>query len=49
MFKDKNKEAGRLATIHNLYFFNNLMEEIREAIRDGKLGELRKAYLNAKV
>ena len=35
LFKEGNMEAGRLATIHNVYFFNHLMEEIRDSIRSG--------------
>jgi len=49
LFKNKNHIAGRLATIHNLYFFNNLMEEIRRAVTNGNLKELRDRYLNAEI
>ena len=35
----------RLATIHNLRFITRLMEQIRQAIRDGTLPELREAVL----
>ncbi len=45
LFKDKDKEAGRLATIHNLYFFNHLMAEIRKAIKKDRLDKLEKEYL----
>ncbi|MEK7093803.1 MAG: tRNA guanosine(34) transglycosylase Tgt [Patescibacteria group bacterium] len=45
LFKDKNPRAGELATVHNVYFFNNLMAEIREAIKNDSLGELKKQYL----
>jgi queuine tRNA-ribosyltransferase len=44
-FKKKDKRAGRLATIHNIYFFNNLMTEIREAIKSNKLSKLESQYL----
>lgn len=37
--------AYRLATIHNLHFFLNLMNEIREAIRKDKFLELKKEWL----
>lgn len=44
LFKEKNPEAGRLATMHNVYFFNDLMEKIRESIKDGKFSDLREKY-----
>ncbi|MEK7174479.1 MAG: tRNA guanosine(34) transglycosylase Tgt [Patescibacteria group bacterium] len=45
MFREKNFEAGRLATIHNIYFFNDLMEKIRGAISSGTLADFKKEYL----
>lgn len=45
LFKEKNPEGGRLATIHNVYFFNDLMRKIREAISGGGLDTLRHEYL----
>ncbi len=45
LFKDKDPQAGRLATIHNVFFFNNLMSEIRQAIEAGNFEEFRKEYL----
>ena len=44
LFKDKNPLAGENATIHNVYFFNNLMAEIREAIRNNCWRELKRKY-----
>lgn len=35
LFKAKEMLAMRLCVIHNLYFYNNLMKEIREAIDSG--------------
>ncbi len=32
LFKAKEMLAMRLCVLHNLYFYNNLMEEIRDAI-----------------
>ena len=32
----------RLAVMHNLYFYNNLMQEIRDALDEGRFGEYRK-------
>lgn len=45
LFKEKNHEAGRLATIHNIFFFNNFMEEVRNAINEGHFSEFKKMYL----
>ena len=47
LFKTKNPEAGRLATIHNIYFFNDLMEKIRIAISDDQFEKLRRYYLSS--
>lgn len=35
----------RLMVTHNLYFYNHLMEEIREAIEQGRFSEFKKAKL----
>lgn len=35
----------RLATIHNVYFINDLMKRIRESIISGDLIQLKKAWL----
>ena len=32
----------RLATIHNMHYILNLMQEIRKSIADGKFGELKR-------
>ncbi len=45
LFKNKNPQAGRLATMHNVYFFNDLMENIREAIRAGRFQEFKSQCL----
>jgi queuine tRNA-ribosyltransferase/7-cyano-7-deazaguanine tRNA-ribosyltransferase len=45
LFKEKNLEAGRLTTIHNVYFFNDLMEKIREAVNENRFLEFKKEYL----
>lgn len=47
LFKDGNQDAGRFATIHNIWFFNELMEQIREAIREGRFAAFKKEYLDA--
>lgn len=40
LFKAKEMLAMRLCVLHNLYFYNNMMEEIREALAKGEF----KAY-----
>ena len=47
LFKEKNPEAGRLATMHNIFFFNNLMAQIRKAIKNGTFDDLRKQFTSA--
>lgn len=45
LFKAKEMLAMRLCVIHNLYFFNNMMEEIRNALDEGKFAEYKKMRL----
>lgn len=47
MFKNQKKinEAKRWATIHNVYFFNNLLEQIRDSIKKDKFSEFKKKIL----
>lgn len=45
LFKAKEMLAMRLCVIHNLYFYNNLMEEIREAIFKGEFSNYKKSRL----
>jgi queuine tRNA-ribosyltransferase len=42
LFKAKEMLALRLAVMHNLYFYNTMMEEIREAIENGRFVEYKK-------
>ena len=35
----------RLAVIHNLYFYNNLMKEIRDALDNGTFTEYKNKYV----
>ena len=37
----------RLAVLHNLYFYNDLMQKIRDALDEGKYEEFYKRYHNA--
>ena len=34
----------RLAVMHNLYFYNTLMERIREALDEGRFAQFRAQY-----
>lgn len=45
LFRAQELLAYRLATYHNLYFMENLMHQIREAIAKGKFSELKKRWL----
>ena len=45
LFKAEELLAYRLATIHNLHFFLNLMRKIRQAIKNNKFLELKKQWL----
>lgn len=45
LFKSKNPEAGRLATIHNISFFNGIMEQIRDSIKNDNFQEFKNSFL----
>jgi queuine tRNA-ribosyltransferase len=36
--------AYRLNTIHNLYYYNQLMDETRRAIREGRMADYRRNF-----
>ena len=44
LFKAGEQLGGRLAVQHNLYFYNTLMERIREALDEGRFEEFRNKY-----
>ena len=44
LFKADEQLAGRLAVAHNLYFYNTLMERIRDAIEKGEFEQFRAKY-----
>lgn len=46
LFKCKEVLALRLCVIHNLYFYNNLMKEIREALDNGYFKEYHDKYVD---
>lgn len=45
LFKAKEMLAMRLCVLHNLYFYNNLMAEIRNAIEEGSFKEYKERKL----
>ena len=45
LFKAKEMLGLRLAVLHNLYFYNHLMEEIRNALDEGRFEAFRKDAL----
>ncbi|WP_027294785.1 tRNA guanosine(34) transglycosylase Tgt [Robinsoniella sp. KNHs210] len=45
LLKAKEMLGMRLCVLHNLYFYNHMMEEIREAIEQGRYTEYKKAKL----
>ena len=44
LFKAQEQLAGRLAVMHNLYFYNTLVEKIRNALDEGSFEDFRKQY-----
>ena len=46
LFKANEMLAYRLISIHNIYFLNNLMEELREAIRQDRYVEFRQHFFD---
>ena len=44
LFKANEMLAMRFAVMHNLYFYNKLMENIRESLDEGRFGEFRGKY-----
>ncbi len=45
LFKAREMLAMRLCVLHNLYFYNNMMCEIRQALDEGRFKEYKKAKL----
>ena len=46
LLKAKEMLGLRLLVLHNLYFYNTMMEEIREAIEQGRFSEYKKDKLD---
>jgi tRNA-guanine family transglycosylase len=45
LFRQHDPEAGRLATLHNVRWFNRLLERIRAALADGSYRKLKRRVL----
>jgi queuine tRNA-ribosyltransferase len=45
LLKAKEMLGMRLCVLHNLYFYNKMMEEIRDALDEGRFAEYKKAKL----
>ncbi len=46
LFKAKDPAAGRIATIHNVRWFNTLLKRIRAALADGSYGKFKQSFLS---
>ena len=46
LFKAKEALGMRLAVLHNLYFYNDLMQKIRDALDEGRYEEFYQTYRN---
>lgn len=46
LFKAKEMLSMRLCVLHNLYYFNNMMEQIRNALDNGNFAKYKKDKLN---
>jgi len=47
LLKAKEMLGMRLCVLHNLYFYNNLMKEIRDALDEGRFAEYKKAKISS--
>ena len=47
LFKAKEALGMRLAVLHNLYFYNELMQKIRDALDEGRFEEFYHKYHNS--
>ena len=45
LLKAKEMLGMRLCVLHNLYYYNHLMEDIREAIEEGRYARFKKETL----
>ena len=44
LFKAEEMLAMRLSVMHNLFFYNSLMQRIRDALDKGNYAEFRESY-----
>lgn len=44
LFKSGEQLGGRLAVMHNLYFYNTLTQRIRDALDEGRFSQFREQY-----
>lgn len=44
LFNAQEQLSGRLAVMHNLYFYNTLLERIRQALDEGRFEQFRNEY-----
>ena len=42
LIKSGEMLSGRLCVLHNLHFYNHLMEDIRKALDEGRFAEFKK-------
>ena len=45
LFRARDPEGGHLATLHNVQFFNNLLQRIRIALSNGSYAKLKRSLL----
>jgi queuine tRNA-ribosyltransferase len=45
LYREDKAEAGRLASIHNIFFYHNMMAQAREAIKSRKFPAFKKDFL----
>ncbi len=45
LYKKEKRKYYKLATMHNIYFMNSLMEKIRKSIKEDKFQELKKKWV----
>jgi queuine tRNA-ribosyltransferase len=45
LFKTKDPNAARYATMHNIFFFNDLLAKIRYSIKEGRFPEFKKEFI----
>ncbi|MCL5432719.1 MAG: tRNA guanosine(34) transglycosylase Tgt [Patescibacteria group bacterium] len=49
LFRSRELLAYRLASYHNIYFINNLVEKIRDAILNGEFKKMKREWLGGRI